>query len=245
MFKINMKKYFQLFCLTSILLASGNTLANSSNPFSVTEYGNFSKIMEMREAPGIVSLQPMQGNQHLYGLGALQSMHGEVTIIDGKLLVSRGTANDGHISKVTPQDSAAFLATAIVKNWIAVPIPPNLNQASFEKFVLVAISKAGISNNVPFPFLVKGEIKNLQWHVISAISSDVNTNSFHPEKKQFNTSSTTGILVGFYSGKQLEGIISHKGNLFHIHFTDKSLHYSGHVDQFEIGSNTTLFLPQT
>jgi len=243
--KIFKKNGLRLSFLGGLLLISTNVMASQNNPFSVKDYGNFSRMLTVKSAPGNVSLQPMQGLQHLYGLGALQSLQGEITIIDGNVLISSGTANDGHTMPVTSQDYATILVTAPVKSWIPVPIPTDLTQTSFEEFVVKARSKYGISTDVPFPFLVKGEIRNLHWHVVNGLNfSAKEMGSPHAHKKKFEAAETHGILIGFYSGKQLEGVISHPGERFHLHFADINLTHAGHVDDYTIGANATLFLPK-
>jgi|JI10StandDraft_1071094.scaffolds.fasta_scaffold07261_3 alpha-acetolactate decarboxylase len=243
-FKKNIKHWLQISFLGGLFLISNNIVASSNNPFSVKDYGNFTHMVAVKSAPSNVSLQPMQGLQHLYGLGALQSLQGEITIIDGNVLISYGTTNDGHTTRVTSQDNATILATASVKNWIPVAIPSNLKQLSFEEFVLEARSKYGIPIDAPFPFLVTGEIKNLHWHVVNGLNFPAKKSASPAHKKNFEAANTNGSLIGFYSGKQLEGVISHPGERFHLHFTDANFTHAGHVDDYTIGANATLFLPK-
>jgi alpha-acetolactate decarboxylase len=50
-------------------------------------------------------------------------------------------------------------------------------------------------------------------------------------------------LVGLYSGEALEGVVSHPGERFHVHFVDPSLGFSGHVDGYAVARGATLKLP--
>jgi len=42
----------------------------------------------------------------------------------------------------------------------------------------------------------------------------------------------------------LEEIVSHPGERFHVHYIDKDMTVSGHVDQFSVHAGATLWLPK-
>ena len=62
--------------------------------------------------------------------------------------------------------------------------------------------------------------------------------------KLFRQPVATGQLVGVYSGDKLEGVVSHPGEKFHVHYIDNDLKVSGHVDQYNIKANSVLLLPK-
>jgi len=49
--------------------------------------------------------------------------------------------------------------------------------------------------------------------------------------------------VAVYSGVQLEGVVSHPGERFHLHYADAGLSRSGHVDRYGVGAGAMLRLP--
>ena len=63
--------------------------------------------------------------------------------------------------------------------------------------------------------------------------------------RTFSGAKTVGVLVGFYSAEELEGVISHPGERFHIHYADKDIKISGHLDQFGIGKGLALLFAKT
>jgi alpha-acetolactate decarboxylase len=69
----------------------------------------------------------------------------------------------------------------------------------------------------------------------------------HANKKSgmevFRNPVASGQLVGVYSGEKLEGIVSHPGERFHIHYIDDAKTVSGHVDQYNVRKGATLWLP--
>jgi hypothetical protein len=46
-----------------------------------------------------------------------------------------------------------------------------------------------------------------------------------------------------YSGAQLEGVVSHPGGRFHVHYAAAALEVSGHVDAYAVASGSILKLP--
>jgi alpha-acetolactate decarboxylase len=229
---------------TALLFLSYTANALSDNPFLVKAYGNFSTMISTGDARAHVSLQSLQNQNNLYGLGALEDLQGEVIIINGNILITPGTSNDGHIVKSSANIHATLLATSIVKSWTPIKIPSNTSQTALEVFILKKSSESGIPKDAPFPFMLEGQIKDLAWHVIDGFNfASKPDHRYYPAKKQFTNSHIKGMLLGFYSGKQLEGIISHPKERFHIHFIDSTLTHAGHVETFGIGSNATLFLP--
>lgn len=239
------RKYAKcLFLITLCGFLSTNIHAEMDRQFSVKAFGSFSNMIHTDDTSGHISLYSLQGVPHLHALGALEGLRGEVIIIDGKVFISRGFADDGHVEKVLDNDKATILATAKVKDWHLVSIPPNLDQVSFEKFVLEKALQLGFSMNSPFPFMVKGETKNLGWHVINGLIPLSQRVDSHAVKKKFKENSANGTLLGFYTGEQLEGVVSHIGKRFHVHYADANFAHAGHVDTYEIGNKATLWLPK-
>jgi alpha-acetolactate decarboxylase len=51
------------------------------------------------------------------------------------------------------------------------------------------------------------------------------------------------VLVGFHSGEALEGVISHPGERFHVHYANGDASRSGHVDAYAVRAKSVLSLP--
>ncbi len=63
-------------------------------------------------------------------------------------------------------------------------------------------------------------------------------------KRTFTGAKTRGKLVGFYSAEEQQGVITHPGQRFHIHYADNNLKTSGHLDNFGIAKGAKLLLPK-
>lgn len=59
----------------------------------------------------------------------------------------------------------------------------------------------------------------------------------------FHAPGATGQLVGVYSGAGLEGVVSHAGERFHLHYVDSGATVTGHVDRYSVAAGAVLKLP--
>jgi alpha-acetolactate decarboxylase len=91
-------------------------------------------------------------------------------------------------------------------------------------------------------------ITDYVWHVVTGTakgdSAGVKHQQGHASNRTFSGAKTKGKLVGFYSAGELEGVISHPGARFHVHYTDDDLKVSGHLDSFGVGKDAILLLPK-
>jgi len=223
--------------------------AAGTGPFEVNAYGSFTHMMHSGDTSPNVSLAGFDGQRGVYGVGAMQGLRGEVLIWDGRVLISRGHATDGATSAVNDSDQATLLATANVKHWREIAIPADMTQPQFEGFVKEQGRKAGLPADKPFPFIVKGPVLNYAWHVVAGpmaagAAMHKASNPAHARLREFmGVRFDQALLLGFYSGPDMEGAITHPGEQFHVHLADADLRSSGHVDRYGVGRAATLLLP--
>jgi alpha-acetolactate decarboxylase len=94
---------------------------------------------------------------------------------------------------------------------------------------------------------VIGEITDYAWHVVTGTAKGHGGGVHqqgHASNRIFSGAETKGKLVGFYSGEELEGVISHPGERFHVDYADDNLKISGHLDSFGVRKGATLLLPK-
>jgi alpha-acetolactate decarboxylase len=251
----------------SILIAT-MTLAASAAIAQVQDfkhYGNFKHMMQSGETKGQVFLSELPVAVGVWGVGALAGLKGEIIQIDGKLLVSLGTDSKGSVQPPKANDSAVLWASAKVTDWDSVKVPTDMTQAQFEAFVTQQAISRQIDLTQPFIFRVTGNYAHLVWHVVTGErpSGDAPQKNGHGASaasgghaghgghtndqagmKLFRSPLSAGQLLGVYSGDQLEGLITHPGEKFHLHYIDNDLKVSGHVDQYTLKAGSVLLLPK-
>jgi len=227
--------------------------AAASEPFDVRVFGNFERMSHSGDTQGIVKLREILTLPGSYGIGALEDLRGEILLWEGKLLVSRGHSANGAIEPAVPSDEAVFFVEAWVEAWDEVVIPNNMTRVEFELFVLQTAPRRGLSTDQAFPFAVTGSFQRVLWHVVTGATAAQKDQSGqagrtrpqgHATYRVFDQTDVTGSLLGFYSGVALEGIISHPGERFHVHYADAGFSVSGHVDDYRVVRGAVLLLPR-
>jgi acetolactate decarboxylase len=230
-----------LILATSTVSCKDKTTLDSS----VKHQGALMQIMS-GNLQATASLDSLQGLPHLYALGALEHLEGEIQVFDGVSYVSKSAAAASVVLESTFDHKAALLVYAQVPEWSeAIPLNRFSENSALEKQIKAAAILQGIAVEQPFPFLLKGTAATLDWHVINWIKGD----TIHNHKKH-KTSGAQGALensdvevIGFYSEKH-KTVFTHHSTFLHLHFkTDDQQVVAGHVDGIT-GDQLQLYLPQ-
>jgi alpha-acetolactate decarboxylase len=228
------------------LPAAFTLLAHAGGPGAVRAYGNFKHLSHRGDASSKVALRELPATPGNYAVGALEGLRGEIVMLDGKLLVTRGHSETGRTEAPATGDAATLLALAQVPAWREVTVPVDLKQAEFEAFVVKQASAQGIATTDAFVFRVRGEFPQMTWHVvIGGVGGGHGTahTPGHARSRVFEEPGAKGVLVGFHSGSGLEGVITHPGERFHLHYATADASRSGHVDAYAVRAGSVLLLP--
>lgn len=243
---------FSLVCVAAVLSVAVAAHAADAQPFGIEVHGNFKRMSHTGDTAGTVRLAALDSEPALYGVGALAGLAGEIMIWRGRVLVSRGHVRDGAVSARRDDDEATLLVTAKVLNWSEIEVPVDMNQKAFEAFVSDSARSLGLGPTTAFPFAVRGEFPQLTWHVVTGAASRQDSRNStgispaqgHAQNRVFDEHRVPGMMLGFYSGDGLEGVITHPGERFHLHYADMEFKRSGHVDRFAVGRGAVLLLPK-
>jgi alpha-acetolactate decarboxylase len=236
------------------LAAVGVTLA-ASGPFEFFHAGNFKRMTHTGDTGGVAAVASLPQAGGTWGVGATAGLKGEMIQLDGRLLVSPGSADRGAVRPPEAGEQALLWASARVAQWAEVAVPRDMEQPAFEAFVQEQARAKGLSLEQPFVFRVSGQFPKMRWHVVTgekpaagagggahAAPAGGHANQ-QSGMKVFHNPGTLGQIVGVFSGKDLEGVVSHPGERFHVHYADDKASVSGHVDAYAVAEGTVLMLP--
>lgn len=237
--------------IASLLLA-GAAWA-STLPFDFIHHGHFKRMMHTGDTTGQVALAALPQQPGTWGVGATAGLKGEIVQIDGRLLVSAGSDEQGRVQAPRAGEQALLFAGGRVPAWRDIAVPLDMDQAAFETFVQEQAMGLGLEPDQPFVFRVEGRFPHLRWHVVTGEKGpgghgaqgghgDGHANE-RSGMRLFRQPGASGQLVGVYSGAALEGVVSHPGERFHLHFADAGATVSGHVDGYSVAAGAVLKLP--
>ncbi len=210
---------------------------------SVQQHGSMREVLRNGHTQPRIRLGDVTAKPGAIGVGALAGLAGEVTIVNGEVWVARSSGDGASVTgpDCRPDDYATLLAVAHVDAWTSVPLGDA--GGTLGARVGRAASGAGVDTSQPFPFIVEGDITELEAHVIAGSCPIANPDGELPWR--FSVSSPTrGRLVGFYA-EDSEGVMTHHGDLTHTHvIMDRhGERITAHADHVDVASGAVLHVP--
>ena len=182
---------------------------------------------------------------HLYAVGPIEELRGEVTIAEGRPSLARvGTDGAVRVSE-SFEAGAPFLVWAQVPTWQTLPIPHEVHSfAELETFVPRAAASAGLDPQQPLPFLIRGEQNLIEFHVLNRVGDAPHGMEMHKKiQVVFELAQVDAIIVGFHSAAH-RGIFTPMDSAMHIHFQTADNGKSGHIQKLKLGKGLSLAFPK-
>ncbi|KEZ94260.1 hypothetical protein [Nonlabens ulvanivorans] len=238
-----MNKLFFLSIICFLILCSCEK--KKQTDYTVKNTGALMNIMS-GNLVATASLDSIHELPHLYALGALENLKGEVQIFDSESYVSKESDDNRVTIESHFNHQAALLVYAQVENWTtAINLDGFFDNNQLEQQLEIHAIKNAIDTEKPFPFLLKGTVDLLNWHVINWIDGDlVHNHKKHKESGAYGTIENQEVeIIGFYSKKH-KAVFTHHTTFLHMHFrTISPTVIAGHIDGLK-GSNLSLYLPK-
>lgn len=226
----------------SFLAALVPAAAQTSLPYAIETFGAFRKVILEGDFTPKVSLGAVMSKNPTLGVGAVADAHGEITIHDGKLIVSYGKAGP-HPAAET--ESAGLLAIAKAAAWQTVKVEQDVAPEDVENFIARTAAAHGINKEGPFPFQVRGTLASYVMHVNAEP-----TNGPHGMGQpiavtmEIKGSSIAGSVAGIYASQDLVGVVSHGGTRTHSHWVSPDGKSTAHLDSWGLKAGAELWLPK-
>jgi hypothetical protein len=209
--------------------------------YDVETFGAFRNIMISGDFIARVRLDTVMAKHPTIGVGALADALGEITICDGRLVVSYGNVPPSN----SASEAAALLATARVDGWQGVPVENDVPPDEVEPFIAVAARTHGIDPTVSFPFEVRGNIGPYVMHVNAGP-----TNGEHGMDMRMAVTvqdkgdRLDGVVAGLYASLALIGIATHGIERTHAHWVSPDMTKTAHLDRWGLKAGAYLLLPK-
>lgn len=213
--------------------------------FKVEYAGALMNLMHKNDVSAKVALSEYEKVEHLYALGAMENLKGEIQIFDGHPVNSYVEDGVMKFDSSYGKKAALFVAAAVAE-WRKFPVPDTIvTKEEFEAFVAKSALENGIDVSEPFPFIMEGVVKKTDWHVINWKDGDTeHSHEKHISSGLNGTAKNAAIvMLGFYSDAH-HAVFTHHTTNMHIHMRLADGTIAGHVDDFELDGKMTLKLPK-
>ena len=192
---------------------------------------------------GHVALEALSSGTHLYGLGPLEGVRGEVSIFDSAPSIARM-----HLGTVTTESSwkvrACFLVWAEVLAWSGRaldPAPSRLDDV--EPQIADLAQEIGHDPERPLPFLIEGTAVEAILHVLDKRDGLPHNAERHEQAKaRTRLEREPVVLIGFYS-RGHRGVFTPKESNLHVHVRTLDGRTSGHLETIRLAQGARLAVP--
>ncbi len=241
-----LRPHFAVFVTLIFLVACQS---NSSPPVSeihslnsVKVVGAMRNVMHKGELSGVVDIDTISNKKHLYGLGPLEGLAGEILLIDGKGYKSTVKSDTSMYVAETCDMKAPFFVYANVDAWTETGLPDSVVTLgaldAYLDFVSQRMSR-------PFCFRLIATVERAGIHVVNLppgtkVSSPEEA---HQGQANYEIVNEEVELVGFFSTRH-KGVFTHHDTNVHVHLITADKRKMGHLDKLKIQPGTArLFLP--
>ena len=232
-----------LLIISTLLLFLSNTSAQtqkSANDMKVV--GAMKNVMWKGQLYGNIHLDTLANKKHLYGLGPVEYLSGELMIFDGKSYKSTVLSPNTMKVEKTFDVKAPFFGYANIEKWKEIRLPDSVQTIPQLENYLDQITKTA---KRPFMFRLNGTVETAKIHVVNLpkgakVSSP---DEAHEGQVDFTIIQQASDIIGFFSTKH-KTIFTHHDTFLHMHLLTADKTKMGHLDEMILQKgNVILYLP--
>ena len=197
--------------------------------------GEVHKVMRDGDLTDNAFLSELTHAEHLYAIGPVSQLDGEITVIDGKCYIAQSDSSNNVTVQEDCSLKAPFLVYGYFPAWIPVDFKRKIRtRQDLARSMTEILIENGFITEDPSAIIIEAKVDSLDYHIVKK-----DRNDFKGTLRDQNV-----MLMGFYS-KNHEGVFTHKGQNLHLHFLSADQKASGHVDDFVIqeGARLKIRLP--
>lgn len=231
-----MLKYCTCYQFILLVILSGCTPKNNL-PAEINIVGAMRKVMMKGQLQGTISLDTITNKTHLYGLGPLENLTGEILIADGHAYKSTIKNDSTMIVEESFDLKAPFFVYTNVANWNDSVLPDSIETMQQLEHYL---DKIFSNQHVPIVFKVEGTVASANIHVVNlpAGTKVQSPKDAHVGQRNFKIENESVEIVGFFSRKH-KSIFTHHDSFVHMHLITEDRKMMGHLDKLILNKSPT------
>lgn len=191
--------------------------------------------MRKGELQGVIDLDTLKNKSHLYGLGPVEYLKGEITLMDGKIYVATISKSGELEVSEEAKVKAPFFVHTKVDRWKKLTVPSSVKSMEH----LDAFLTGYVSAFPSYAFRFISTVEEADFHVVNLPEGTqvASSEDAHKGKQSFTIRNTNIEAVGFFS-KDHKGIFTHHDSNLHVHIITSDKKQMGHLDAVHFKSGT-------
>ena len=216
------------------------------------QFGEMHRVIGMQQHQGRIRLQELCQRPHVFAVGAVEGLNGEITIVDSAPVVTQvGRGGQGVASlKQHEEVQATMIIGASVSAWKSIEIPQRLNDQELDAWLEKTLRDSGFAPNQPTVFRILGRFERAELHVINGacpVHARIRKLDIPAAQRPFEATLTDvdGEVVGIFA-KDAVGKITHPATSCHKHlvYTNASgERLTAHLESLTVEAGCRLLLP--
>lgn len=205
--------------------------------------GAMKNVMRQGQLYGIINLDTIADKRHLYGLGPVEYLSGEILIVDGRSYVSTVESDTSMTVQETYAVRAPFFVYAHVAEWREYTVPDSIRTMQQLETWIDALTAGAVR---PFAFRLSGEVEKAVIHIVNLPEGAQvrSPEEAHRGQKNFELRDEKVHIVGFFSTEH-QAVFTHHDTYVHMHLITHDHTGMGHLDEAILKAGTaTLYLPE-
>jgi acetolactate decarboxylase len=198
--------------------------------------GALKRTMWEGQRSGLIAMDSLN-EPGFYGMGPLEHMRGEITLVDGRRHVAH-VVDDSLVVRIDPAAKAPFFVHARVSRWEEVVLPIDVaNAEQLDAF----LEKR--SDDRPFFFRLTGRFDEMEVHAWDLPPDSTFTGPVEGAryKRHFSFKEADGEVVGVFS-RHHRTIFTHHDSFIHLHFLSSDGRAMGHVDGLKFAPGSVVLV---
>jgi hypothetical protein len=219
----------------------------------LVRYGGMHETIGQKQHQGRVALVEVLEGPAFYGVGAVEGLRGEITIVNSSAVVT-SVGSDGSLEPQSPDTlQATMLVGQSVPSWRSVTLKEAVSAEHLDETVAASAADAGLDPEGPFMFVIEGSLTDLRLHVIAGacpVHARMKAIQLPEGERPFELEAAAmdGTVVGVYA-KGSVGQLTHPATSTHGHLIYKDpatgRKVTGHLERFGLASGAVLKFPAT
>ena len=191
---------------------------------------------------GKIDLDTLSNTNHLYGLGPVEYLRGEILIMDGVAYTSTVIDSISMRVEETYKVKAPFFGYAHLPFWLEQNLPDSIQTlGDLQDYLDIHIDFLPR----PFFFRLSGIAAQATIHLVNLPAGTVvhSPDEAHQGQVDYTLYDIPCDILGFFSTTH-QGIFTHHDTFLHMHLITRDKKYMGHLDRVVFKPGTMrLFLP--